>query len=220
MPLAVSIRSIDWENGTESVYESLCYGFTGKKGECIMNETLEVIRKRRSIRRSKAEQIPDSELQEILNCALCAPNARNQQKWHFTVIQNKDMLDKMENIAKENMLNSGIEFLAKRARAPDHRTFFNAPTVVLVSGDEKARFVEIDCAAAAQNILLAAESLDIGSHIMTSSELIFAPEKGNELKKELGVPDGYNHVCTIALGYKDESPTAKPRNRDVINYIR
>jgi nitroreductase len=179
-----------------------------------------IIRSRRSIRRFKAEQIPDSDLEEILDCALYAPNARNQQKWHFTVIQNKEMLDRMENVMKENMINSGIEFFAEKARDPNHRTFFNAPTVIMVTGDEKARFVEIDCAAAAQNILLAAESLGIGSHIMTSSELLFASEKGNRLKKEIGVPDGYKHVCAIALGYKDETPAAKQRNKDVINYIK
>ena len=109
-----------------------------------MNETLEVIKKRRSIRRFKLEQIPDSELQEILDCALCAPNARNQQKWHFTVIQNKDVLDRMENVMKENMVNSGIAFLAKRARDPDHHPFNNAPTLILVTGDANVRFVEID----------------------------------------------------------------------------
>jgi nitroreductase len=48
-----------------------------------MNETIEVIKHRGSIRRYKPEQIPDHLLQEILECALLAPNARNQQKWHF-----------------------------------------------------------------------------------------------------------------------------------------
>ena len=78
-----------------------------------MSETIRVIKSRRSIRKFKSEQIRDSELQEILECALFAPNARNQQKWHFTVIQNKNVLNRMINILKENMLNSGVEFLAE-----------------------------------------------------------------------------------------------------------
>ena len=60
-----------------------------------MNETIEVIKRRRSIRKFKPKQIPDEYLQEILECAILAPNARNQQKWHFIVIQNKETLDKM-----------------------------------------------------------------------------------------------------------------------------
>ncbi|MGQ9506493.1 MAG: nitroreductase family protein [Candidatus Bathycorpusculaceae bacterium] len=95
-----------------------------------MNETIRVIKSRRSIRRFKTEQISDSELQELLECALLAPNARNQQKWHFTVIQNKDVLNKMINILKENMINSGIAFLAERAKDPAFNPFGNAPTLI------------------------------------------------------------------------------------------
>jgi nitroreductase len=185
-----------------------------------MNETIKVIKNRRSIRKFKSEQIRDSELQEILECALLAPNARNQQKWHFTVIQNKAVLNKMINILKENMMNSGIEFLAERAKDPDFNPFGNAPTVILITADKTARFVEIDCAAAAENILIAAEALGSGSHIMTSTELLFTSEKGKKLKRELGVPEGYEHICAIALGYKDENPPAKPRRKDVVNYIK
>jgi nitroreductase len=186
----------------------------------VMNETVKIIKNRRSIRKFKTEQIGGSELQEILECALLAPNARNQQKWHFTVIQNRDILNRMINILKGNMINSGIAFLAERAKDQDFNPFGNAPTLILITADKTARFVEIDCAAAAENILIAAESLGLGSHIMTSTELLFASEKGRGLKKELGVPDGYEHVCAIALGYKDEVPPAKPRRKDVVNYIK
>ena len=186
-----------------------------------MNETLEVIRKRRSIRKYKPEQISDADLETIMEAAIYAPSAMNQQKWHFTVIQNKDMIDNIVSIIKENIMNSGIEFLIEKASTPGYNTFYNAPTVVLVTGDEKAKFVQFDCGAAAQNIALAARSLNIGSCVMTSSGFLFASEKGNELKKELGIPDGYNHMCAVALGYQDcETPDAPPRNQDVINYVK
>jgi nitroreductase len=186
-----------------------------------MNETIKVIKDRRSIRKYKAKQITDSEVQKVLDCAIYAPNARNQQMWHFTVIQNKDMLNRMVDIIRENIMNSGIEFLIERASAPDYNTFYKAPTVILVTGDGKAPFVQFDCGAAAQNIALAAKSLNIGSCVMTSSAFLFASEKGNKLKKELGIPEGYNHMCAVALGYQDgENPEAPPRNKDVINYIK
>jgi len=134
-----------------------------------MNETIEVIKRRRSIRKFKPKQIPDEYLQEILECAILAPNARNQQKWYFTVIQNKETLDKMANIMEEGMLKSGIDFLAQRAKDPNFNPFWNAPTVILITADKTARFAEIDCALAAENILIAAESLGLGSIIMTST---------------------------------------------------
>jgi nitroreductase len=72
-----------------------------------MNETLKTIESRRSIRRYKLEQ--------ILNTAIYAPSAVNQQKWRFTVIQNKDMLDRMVGIIKTNIIRANAGFLAQRA---------------------------------------------------------------------------------------------------------
>jgi nitroreductase len=186
-----------------------------------MNETLQVIKKRRSIKQYKAEQIPDADLQQIMEAAIYAPNARNAQAWHFTVIQKKDMIDRMVGIIKENIMNSDIEFLIGRASEPDYHTFHHAPTVVILTGDEKDKFRDVSCGAAAENIALAAKSLNIGSCVMTSPELLFVSEKGNALKKELGIPDGYRHVCVVTLGYHEgKDPETPPRNKDVINYIK
>ena len=186
-----------------------------------MNETLNVIADRRSIRLFKKQQVPGPELDEILTAGLYAPNARNMQKWHFTVIQNAGLLDKMVEIIKENLATSGIEFLAERSRDPGYHTFYRAPTVVLLSGAEESPFAQIDCGAAAENIALAAASLGIGSCLMTSPAFLFASEKGNALRSELGIPDGYNHVCCVALGYMDgEKPEAPPRDSGAINFVR
>jgi nitroreductase len=187
----------------------------------IMNETINVINSRRSIRKYKPEQISDAELQQIMNSAIYAPSAMNQQKWNFTVIQNREMLDRMVGTIKENIISGSNEFLAKRASDPEYNTFYNAPTVILISADEKAHFYELDCGLAAENITLAAESLNIGSCVITSSGFLFMSDKGRNLQKELGIPDGYKHVCTVTLGYKENgNPAAPPRNRDVINYIK
>ena len=187
-----------------------------------MNEFVRIICSRRSVRQYQSKkQIADADLTQILDAALSAPNAMNQQKWHFTVVQDKVMLERMVAIIKENMIKSGNELLATRASVPGYNTFHNAPTVILISADEKARFVQIDCGAAAENIALAAESLLLGSCIITSSAFLFASEKGEELKKKLGIPAGYSHICTIALGYKEGAkPVAPPRNENVINYIK
>lgn len=185
-----------------------------------MNETLAIIRKRRSIRKYKPDQISDSDLEAILEAAIWAPSAMNQQKWHFTVIQNKEMLQKITDLARE-VMKSGPEFLARRAADPDYSPFFHVPTVIVISGDSKARFIQLDCALAAQNIMLAAESLNIGSCVMTSPEIFFSTEKGQALLREMSVPEGYKHVCTVVLGYPDgERPDPKSRNREVINYLR
>jgi nitroreductase len=186
-----------------------------------MNETLHVIADRRSIRLFKADQIPGPEMDEILAAGLYAPNTRNMQKWHFTVIQNAGLLDRMVEIIKENLANSGIEFLVERSKDPTYHTCYRAPTVVLLSGAEDSPFAQVDCGAAAENMALAAESLGIGSCVMTSPAFLFASEKGNALRSDLGIPDGYNHVCCVSLGYGDgELPEAPPRDSSVINFVK
>ena len=187
----------------------------------VVNETLSVIKQRRSTRQFDARQMPDDALNAILEAALFAPSAMNQQKWHFSVVQNKPMLKKMVEITKINKLNSGIPFLIQKAGSEDYHTYYHAPTVVIVSGDQQAKFIMFDCAAAAQNIALAAASLGIGSCIMTSAGFLFASEEGRAMKKGMGIPDGYEYVCFIALGFpKGGLPPGPPRNKEVISMIR
>lgn len=186
-----------------------------------MNETIKVIMNRRSVRQYKEKQIGDKEMQAVMEAAIHAPSAMNAQRWYFVVVRNKGLLDRMVDIIKENVMNSGPEMMKQRVSDPRYHTFYHAPTVVMIFADEKHRFAQIDCGLAAENIALAAESLGISSCVMTSPGLLFASEKGNAMKKELGVPEGYNFVCAISLGYMDgEKPAVPPKNKDVVKYIR
>jgi nitroreductase len=186
-----------------------------------MNEVIKTIMNRRSIRKYKKEQITDAELHQILEAAINAPNAGNHQKWHFTVIQNREKLDSMIEQTKENIRNSDNEFLKGRIKDPTFSPFHNAPTVVIISGEDNNQFVKVDCGLAAENMFLAAESMNMGACVVGSPDMLFETERVAEVKKELGIPEGYSHICTVTLGYKDcETPEAKPRSWDVINYIK
>ena len=72
-----------------------------------MGETLKDLVERRSIRTYKPEQIKESELQAIIKAGQFAPSAHNQQSWHFTVVQNKEILGKINKIIQQNFLDSG-----------------------------------------------------------------------------------------------------------------
>jgi len=186
-----------------------------------MSETLKVIESRRSIRRYKPDQLSDEELSQLIDAAIYAPSARNQQKWHFTVVQDKSIIDRMAEIFRINALNSGDKRFANFVGNPEYHVFHHAPTVVMVSCDLDAGFIEMDCGIAIQNICLAAESLGIGSCIIGLSRIILLSEEGKKLVHGLGIPEGYSHICSISLGYPDgEKPKMPPRNRDVVNYIR
>jgi nitroreductase len=70
-------------------------------------------------------------------------------------------------------------------------------------------------------MVLAAESLNIGSCVITTPIFLFAFEDANEWKKELRIPENHGYVCTVALGYEEGGhPSAPRRNRDVIDYVK
>lgn len=185
-----------------------------------MNETMQTILNRRSIRAYKPEQIKDEELQQILQAAKYAPSAMNEQSSHFTVIQNPETMKKVSEACRILYQNSGRKMFEERAKAEDFSITYHAPTFILVSGKEDAIAAPLNGALALQNMFLAAESLGIGSCWIHVVSQLFTGETNQELKAELGIPDGYNVLFSGAFGYKAMSPAAPQRNKNVFNIIK
>jgi len=183
-----------------------------------MNEVLNVIKSRRSVRSYKQEQISQESLDAIIEAGIYAPTAHNDQPWHFTVIQNQEMLQHINEIAKEEMKKSDIEWIQKTGSNPDLTLTYHAPTLIIVSGRKDAIAWTADCAAAIQNMLIAAESLNIGSVWLGLLRYFFMKEE--EVQK-LGIPEGYEPYYGVVFGYKEKEHAVAPkRNMDVVNYIR
>lgn len=184
-----------------------------------MNEVLNTINKRRSVRAYKQEQIAEAELQAILEAGLWAPSAHNSQPWHFTVVQDTALIRHMSAISLQGMVKSEIGWIARMGQS-GRDIFYGAPTVIIVSG-KKEDFLEplIDCSAATQNLLVAAESLNIGSCWIGLIRFFFDEE--NEVKK-LQLPAGHRPFYAVTLGYKMRpNGTAGPtRVADTVTYIR
>lgn len=186
-----------------------------------VNEVLTTIKKRRSVRSFKPDQITEEELQTVLEAGIYAPSAGNQQLWHFTVIQNKQVLDQLNTKAKAGAAQIDNEHIQQMAKNEKFNIYFGAPTVVLVSGKEDGLMIESDCAAATQNILLAAEAIGLGSCWIDLTLFAFGGEQDEQYKQQLGIPAGYKPFASVALGYKKiEAVNAPARNQNVTNYIK
>lgn len=184
-------------------------------------DPLRIIFERRSIRNFKPEQIKDSELDIIIKAAKYAPSAMNQQLWHFTVIQNKDILARINSITKKVYEKSGIQRLEERARTENFSPFYHAPTYIIVSVDEKAIAPQADGALALGNAFLAAEALGIGSCWIHAVNYLYTTEEGKELFKELGIPKGYIPIGSGAFGYAaDKKPDPSPRKEGTVTIIK
>jgi nitroreductase len=187
----------------------------------IVNETLRVIKQRRSIRSYKDEQIKDDELQAVLEAGLYAPNA-GDQAWHFTVVQDKQLLEKLNLAAKEAARLISIPHLKDLGNDEQFDCLYGAPTLIIVSGSEQAPMpLEADCAAATQNMLLAAESLGLGSCWIFFVLLAFQSPQGTELRKELKMPEGYRPYYSAVFGYKNDAKANVPaRKPNLITIIK
>lgn len=188
-----------------------------------MNLVLETIYNRRTCRKFKTRQVERDVLMELLKAAQFAPSAYNDQNWHFTVVQNEELLEELKTLYRQSMLDYGDDFSVKRANEPDFVPFFGAPTLVFISGEEnsKSKFIEITCGAAAQNLLLAAESLGISTCLMTGPALMFLRPDRRKIEQRLGFPVGYRFTCVVALGYADfDFPAASPRRDGVVQFIK
>ena len=92
-----------------------------------MNETINSMLTRRSIRSYKPTQIAERDLNWILEAAIYAATSRNLQSWDFTVIQNKDMLKKLSKAAADTLRKMGDARSLEKANDPDFSPFYHAP---------------------------------------------------------------------------------------------
>jgi len=184
-----------------------------------MNQIIDTILARRSVRDFSGRQIEDKDIEMILKCALNAPSACNMQSWHFTVIQNPDMIVYLNDTALINMAKSDNEFFRSFGEnCPD--LIYGAPTLILVSGCRECINPLTDCAAAAQNMLICAQSLGLAT--LWNGFIRFAFET-KEARQKAKIPEGYDTYYGIAVGYAKEGfiPMDKEIIRDgVVDYIK
>ena len=154
-------------------------------------EALEAILSRRSIRRFRSEPVPEETVSELLRAAMSAPSANNLQPWHFVVVDDREVLDAVQEFH------------------PYSKMLGEAPLAILVCGDSRAEdkqsYMIQDCSAAIQNLLLAAHAKDLGA-----VWLGVHPRRGRVegCRRLFGLPDHILPLAIIAIGHPAER---KPR---------
>lgn len=172
-----------------------------------MNETIKSILERRTRRVFAQKQITSDDRDLILKCGAYAPSAKNEQSWHFSVLQNEASLKTLANLGK------------KRLNIDDN-PFYDAPTIIIVSTKEDNIDPVKDASLAMQNMMLAVHSLELGACWINCVNGIILSEDGKKFFAEIGVPEGYKMVGSLAIGYPiDEVPALKPRLSGTINIV-
>ena len=133
----------------------------------------------------------------VLKAGLEAPSARNHQPWHFSVVQDAALIQEVHDEAAKVMEKNG----SPRFSNPDFQMFYHAPTVIFLFGEKEFSWTQVDCGIAVENMVLAAESLGVGSVILGLPKAAFMGEKADTLRQKLQCPEGYDFVVALALGY-------------------
>lgn len=159
-------------------------------------DALEAIHGRRSIRKYQDQPVPEDLLWRLLAAAMSAPSACNAQPWQFVVISDPAILAEIPRIN------------------PHARMAQGAPVAILVCGDldleVSAGYWVVDCAAAVQNLLLAAHALGLGA-VWTG--VYPREDRIKGLSRLLALPQNVVPHSLIVLGYPAEQPASEDRYR-------
>jgi nitroreductase len=174
------------------------------------NAVIETIMARRSIRNYKQVPVGRDTLNTILECGINAPNGQNKQSWEVRVVDNPELMAQMSQAMADG--HPGMEF-AKSC-------FRGAPVMVFIARDLSYDFSPYDCGLLAENIMLSAWSMGVGS-ICLGSPVRFLTD--NDVCKpyveKLGFSQGYELCLCVGLGYAAEEPAAKPRDNSKVKFI-
>lgn len=181
-------------------------------GTDSVNQVVETILARRSVRKYKPQPVEREKMQTIVECGVNAPNAMNRQPWEIRVVDNPDFINGVTELYKKEQ--------PKAAEDPNFKNMFrNAPTVVFVGRDVQSGSAEFDCGLLSENMMLAAQSMGIGSCCLGSPAAFMRSPAAAEYLKQLGFSEGYELLYCIAFGYPDEAPAAKPRDLTKIKFV-
>lgn len=152
-----------------------------KKGQFQTQDAMETIFARKSVRKYLPKPVEKEKVELLLKAGMAAPSGKDVRPWEFIVITDRATLDAMA------------------AALPYAKMLKEAPMAIVVCGDTtKSSYWYLDCSAATQNILLAAEALGLGA-VWTATYPY--PERMDVVKEHTNLPDQVNSLCVIPVGY-------------------
>ena len=186
------------------------------------NEIMETILHRRAIRRFAEKQIEEDVLQQILQAGLYAPSAGGRQSVMFAVCQDKEVNERLGKIKRGNSsprMATATSYVSKEqpSIADDptlKNAFYDAPTVITLFAPKNFLFAAEDCAVAAENMMLVADSLGVGSCYIGQGWTAFADPYGQEILRRWNIRTDCYAVMQLLLGYPregDAHPAPKAR---------
>lgn len=179
----------------------------------------EAIRKRKSVRAYLGKEVSADQVAKVVEAGRWGPNAGPFQ---MSVIRNPKLLKKINDRTYEAMATSGVEFLEERASLPGYQPLYGAPVFIVLSAPADAPYGTFNVGVAAQNMLLQATELGLGSCFLVSPNLVLGGDENRSLAKEAGIPEGYVYKCGVIIGHaaaKNKFSVAERAEKGTVEYV-
>jgi len=164
-------------------------------------ETIDCIKTRRSRRLFSDKEVPEDILRKIIEAGINAPSSMDCQPWHFIIVKEKEIKEKLAGLKDEN----------------NQQHILTAPISIVVCVDTEkssSRWIE-DGVTATENILLAAHDLCLGAVYVTGFKLS-KPEVAEKIRKILNIPEKIMPITILPIGYPD--PSEKLDKKEIVEF--
>jgi nitroreductase len=183
----------------------------------------DAIATRQSIRSYAPGRVDRSTINALLSAAVRAPNAMHEEQWEFVIVQGRSVLKRLSELAKTSMseLENERHVLLtpslQKFNSPDFNVFYDAETLIVICGKSNAPFVPADCWLAAENLMLSACALGLGTCVIGSALLGLNSRKG---KAMLAIPADTQAVVPIIIGIPNgKIPVMRRSDPVVLNWL-
>jgi len=181
----------------------------------------ETVHSRRAVRAYKADAVDETIIRTLVDAAVQAPSAVNEQPWSFTVARDRELLARISDAAKAHMLTStSIGLLSHHFKEilndPKFNIFYDAPVLVVIASKVEGPWAVIDCSLAAQNLMLAARAAELGTCWIGFAQSYLATPEG---KAAIKLPPSYLPVAPIIVGHPVAFPAPVPRKSAEIRFV-
>ena len=185
---------------------------TLQNNEPMNNEVINAIMARRSIRQYHATPVARDTMMQIMTCGINAANGQNKQSWEVRIIDNLATMQHVQDLMAQGNPALPAEMVRGCMRG--------APVMAFIARDRNYDFSAYDCGLLAGNMMLAAQSLGVGSICLGSPvRFINDAQTSAEILSILGFSENYELSLCVGFGYANEAPAAKPRDINKVQFI-
>jgi nitroreductase len=181
----------------------------------------QAIHARRAVREYTAEPVDEATLRRLIDAAVLAPSAVNEQPWLFSIVRDKAVLASISNAAKAHILATPPvdvppHHFHELLDDPNFDILYRAPALIVIASATRGQWAVENCSLAAENLMLEARAADLGTCWIGFAQVWLGTAEG---KATIGLPHDCLPVAPIIIGHPKSFPAAVPRKAADIRWI-